>query len=503
MRVVAALAAAAPVAALAHALAPRYDLPLPLWHYLAGAAASVALSFLVVALARQPLRALAVTLEVAAGGALARAVAGLLRALGVAVLALLLAAGLFGPIGDWDANLLPVAVWVLWWVGLAFACALLPGLWRALDPWQALARGVAARTARTALAALAGQAAHTAHASQAPRAADVARPAPNAPRWRTPLRRAFAGGCAPAVALFLAFAWTELVWGSSAHPRALAALVLAWSALAWAGMALMGPAAWRRRCDPFDRFFGLLGRLAPLSLHRRAAGWALTVRWPGAALLQGRLPSRSETAFVIVMLATVGFDGLKETPAWEAFTAQALAVLYAAGVVHAIGYAAAGSLVKTAGLLLAPLAWAGIYLAFCALAAPLAGEPAGRVARRFALSLVPIALAYHLAHYLSYLLIQGQAALPALSDPFGRGWDLFGTRGREIDIGVIEMRTVWAVAVASIVVGHVIAVVVAHIEAQRAYGARALRSQGPLIVLMIAYTAFSLWILSQPIVEAG
>ena len=54
----AALAAAAPVAALAHALAPRYDLPLPLWHYLAGAAASVALSFVVVALARQPLRAL-------------------------------------------------------------------------------------------------------------------------------------------------------------------------------------------------------------------------------------------------------------------------------------------------------------------------------------------------------------------------------------------------------------------------------------------------------------
>ena len=268
-------------------------------------------------------------------------------------------------------------------------------------------------------------------------------------------------------------------------------------------MALMGRAAWRRRCDPFDRFFGLLGRLAPLQLHRRAAGWALVVRWPGAALLQARLPSRSETAFVVVMLATVGFDGLSETPAWEAFTAQALAVLYAAGVVHAIGYAAAGSLVKTAGLLLAPLAWAGIYLVFCALAAPLAGESAGRVARRFALSLVPIALAYHLAHYLSYLLIQGQAALPALSDPFGLGWDLFGTRGREIDIGIIEMRTVWAVAVASIVIGHVVAVILAHVEARRAYGPRALRSQVPMTVLMIAYTALSLWILSQPIVEAG
>lgn len=474
-----ALAAASPAAALAHALAPRYDLPLPLWHYLAGAAAAVALSFVVVALARQPLRAGAVTLAVDAGAALARRLAAGLRALGVAALALLLSAGLFGPIGDWDANLLPVAVWVLWWVGLAFACALVGGLWRALDPWQALARQAAARCPRAMQAA------------------------PGTPRWRPPLRRVFAGGCAPAVLLFIAFAWTELVWGGNAHPRALAVLVLAWSALAWAGMALMGPAAWRRRCDPFDRFFGLLGRLAPLQLHRRAAGWVLVVRWPGAALLQARLPSRSETAFVVVMLATVGFDGLSETPAWEAFTAQALAVLYAAGVVHAIGYAAAGSLVKTAGLLLAPLAWAGIYLVFCALAAPLAGESAGRVARRFALSLVPIALAYHLAHYLSYLLIQGQAALPALSDPFGLGWDLFGTRGREIDIGIIEMRTVWAVAVASIVIGHVVAVILAHVEARRAYGPRALRSQVPMTVLMIAYTALSLWILSQPIVEAG
>jgi hypothetical protein len=85
---------------------------------------------------------MAVTLETSAGAALARGWAGLLRALGVAALVLLLAAGLFGPIGDWDANLLPVAVWVLWWVGMAFACALVGGLWRVLDPWQAIARGV-------------------------------------------------------------------------------------------------------------------------------------------------------------------------------------------------------------------------------------------------------------------------------------------------------------------------------------------------------------------------
>lgn len=460
--------------ARAHALAPRYDLPLPLWHYLAGATVAVALSFAVVALARRPLRAASWSVTIARGGAWARWGEVGLNLFGVAALVLLLAAGLTGPVGDWDANLLPVTVWVLWWVGMAFACATVAGLWRAVDPWQAVARAFCRwRGGRSG------------------------------PRRRAPGGRAFAGGCLPAVGLFMAFAWLELVWGGNAHPRALAALVLGWSLWSWAGMAVMGRAAWRRRCDPFDRFFGLLGRLAPLHLRRYPDGLVLQLRWPGAGLAASGLPSGSETAFILAMLATVGFDGLSETPAWEAFTAQALALMYRLGLVHLIGYGGAGSGVKTAGLLAAPLLWAAVYLGACALMAPRAGEPATRVARRFALSLVPIALAYHLAHYLSYLLIQGQAALPAASDPFGLGWDLFGTRGREIDIGVIEMRTVWAVAVVSIVVGHVVAVFVAHVQAQRAYGERALHSQWPLIALMLAYTASSLWILSQPIVEGG
>ena len=118
------------------------------------------------------------------------------------------------------------------------------------------------------------------------------------------------------------------------------------------------------------------------------------------------------------------------------------------------------------------------------------------------LSLVPIAVAYHLAHYLSYLLIQGQAIWPLLSDPLNLGWDLFGTRGYEIDIGVVGMRFVWLFAVAAIVVGHVAAVALAHVEALRAAPGRklAVASQVPMLVLMVAYTMLSLWILSQPIV---
>ncbi len=123
------------------------------------------------------------------------------------------------------------------------------------------------------------------------------------------------------------------------------------------------------------------------------------------------------------------------------------------------------------------------------------------IAGFFVFSLVPIAIAYHLAHYLSYLLVAGQQIIPLISDPFGMGWDLFGTAGYRIDIGIIGAKFVWYAAVVSIVLGHIFAVGVAHFMALRVFetAKAALRSQYPYLILMVAYTMVSLWILSQPI----
>jgi len=117
---------------------------------------------------------------------------------------------------------------------------------------------------------------------------------------------------------------------------------------------------------------------------------------------------------------------------------------------------------------------------------------------------VPIAIAYHLAHYFTYLLIQGQLLIRLASDPLGLGWDLFGTVRYRPDIGIVGARAVWYTAVAAIVAGHVIAVYVAHAVALREYRDRraALRSQLPMLVLMVGYTVVSLWIIAQPIVES-
>ena len=123
--------------------------------------------------------------------------------------------------------------------------------------------------------------------------------------------------------------------------------------------------------------------------------------------------------------------------------------------------------------------------------------------RSFALTLVPIAIGYHVAHYLVFLLIQGQYIVPLVSDPFGYGWNLFGTAGYRVDIAIVGARFAWYAAVAAIVTGHVTAVYLAHAKAMRVISGAwaALRSQIPLTALMVVYTFIGLSITAEPIVE--
>jgi hypothetical protein len=116
---------------------------------------------------------------------------------------------------------------------------------------------------------------------------------------------------------------------------------------------------------------------------------------------------------------------------------------------------------------------------------------------------VPIAIAYHVAHNFSNLIVQGQLLIPLLSDPLGRGWDLFGTAAFYPDIGIVDARFTWYVAIGAIVVGHVISIWIAHRLALRELGARgkAVIASIPLTVLMVIYTAISLTVIAEPLVQ--
>jgi hypothetical protein len=208
--------------------------------------------------------------------------------------------------------------------------------------------------------------------------------------------------------------------------------------------------------------------------------------------------SPSMVVFVLVLLSTVTFDGFTATPAWSRLESALYAALAPLGEARL-------TVIGSLGLLVFPLGFLLVYLFFARWMARAADNQLspGRVARLFVLSLVPIAIAYHLAHYFTYLLIQGQLMIRLASDPLGLGWNLFGTARYRPDIAIVGARLAWYTAATAIVFGHVIAVYIAHAVALREFRDRraALRSQLPMLVLMVGYTVVSLWIIAQPIVE--
>jgi hypothetical protein len=471
--------ASAATTAHAHGFGQRFDLPLPLWLWLTGAGATIVLTFMALALfARQRDFGTAFlgSIDLLRFSPLRRVTypfAVVLRTIGCALFVLTLATGFFGN-PDAYVNLIVTMVWVLWWVGMAFCCALIGDLWEVVNPLPTLYRAaVRVIGCRESLG------------------------------WAYPARL----GTWPAVVLFFGFAWAELVWQGKDVPDALATALLIYAALSWGGMMLFGVEVWRDRADAFAMAFRVLGRFAPLEMRAStpAEPARLRLRPYAAGLLANEPVPDSVTAFVLLMLATVTFDGFHETPLMDRIGTGAQTSRLVAETLFALSSATGmdeTQWLNTVVLLLFPLAFVLIFRGVGAWMLRLGGSSNHADLNAMVWSLVPIAVAYHLAHYASLLLTTGQFIIPLASDPFGWGWNLFGTRGRAVDLGIVSPAVYWYVAVALIVIGHVLAVIVAHVEATRRFASHraALLSQLPMLVLMVAYTSLSLWIMAQPIV---
>ena len=305
-------------------------------------------------------------------------------------------------------------------------------------------------------------------------------------------------GVWPAFALLFAFSWTELIFPSPAVPLHIAWLAIGYSILTFISMLVFGGECWLAHGEVFTQVFGTFARFAPLELRADPQRCRLALRPFGAGLLDSSSVSTSVMAFVLLLLATVLFDGALGTPEWGQLE-TALAALTPSFHEHAF------MVVRTAGLV---VFWLVFFSAYVAVSAAMSAATARRLsaiatARSFALTLVPIAIGYHLAHYLTFLLIQGQYIIPLASDPFGFGWNLFGTAGYRVDIAIVDARFAWYTAVTAILLGHIAAVYLAHLKAMQVFDTRrlALRSQIPLTALMVLYTFVSLSILAEPMVE--
>ena len=431
---------------LAHGLGGVQDPPLPMWLVYYGAAAVLVLSFAALgALWRRPL------LEderLRAGTTVPRFVPFLFGVVGIGLFVLVFLAALVGERSA-GTNIAPTFVYIVFWLGLVALVLLLGNVWRWLNPWRAVADAVAWLTARSGL------------------------------DWEAPFRYPSRLGVWPAALLLLAFATLELAWTDPADPRALALGIAVYSWVMWVGAAAFGREAWFENGDAFGAYFSFLSRLSLFKIEGRR----IWLRRPLAGV--ARYDERPGTvAFLAVMLGSVAFDGFSRTTWW-------VDRIFSVSSWEAVG-------LNTLGIVVGCLIVAGAFVLAIEIAR-LVGGSRERLESPFVGSLIPIALAYAVAHYFSALVLQGQLAWPLASDPFGFGWDLFGSIDYRVNVKPLSDDVTWSVQTGALVVGHVLGLVIAHDRAVALFGTTrvALRTQYALLALMVLYTVGGLWLLSR------
>jgi hypothetical protein len=451
----------------AHALAAREDLPIPAWLFAWAASIVLIASFFAFAAAwrsprfedehRRPLG------ERLSKALLSLPVQVLCGLIGVFLLGVAIYAGLEGTEAP-DRNFALTFLFVTCWLGFPVFSAIFGDLFRPFNPWRAVGRAVGG-----AFKGIAGA-----------RPAHLAYPE-KLGRW-------------PAAIGLLAVVWLEVVYGAGGTgltPENVAIAALVYSAYTLAMMAVFGVEEWCERGEVFSVYFGMFGRLGIFGvsdgrLQRRrpfsaATSWAAL---PGSA------------AVVIASIATTSYDG-----AAEGAFADPMESVYDWISGLGAGLTAASRLTDTLFMLLCFGAVALVYMLGVRGMKSVPGAPAlAKLRVGFAHTLIPIALAYLVAHYFSMFVFQEQAQFTyLLSDPLGTGTtDLFGTAEGGVDYSILSANAIWYVQVGSLVVGHVIGLMLAHDRALVYWPdyRRATASQYWMLAVMVAFTCFGLYLLS-------
>lgn len=437
-----ALLLAWPGVALAHQLNERYEAPLPLVVYVGGAALAVAMSFVFIILRNAP--ASAPKTEVAGTTrTVPRWLRLTLQALGLIAWLWICVQALSG--GSSDADVASLFLWVYGWVGLALVSALGGPMWSWIDPFStihAILSGIAGRLG------LSGG-----RASAYPAVLG---------KW-------------PAVAGLILVVWLELV-ARIEGGRSLGLFFVGYTIYTVAAMSYFGRQVWRANGETFSVWFGVLGRLAPFALAGEPEDGNV-VRRPYASGLLSTPWTTADLTLVALGTGSIIFDGLSQTQAYfDLFVKNGLfgstdlrdsvtAIVFMGGLVVIVLLMSRRLGVATLGA-----------------------------------GLLPVAVGYLVAHYLSYLLIDGQRIVAALNDPLMHGQNLL-----PFDLGFWEptlpmpTSVLWSIQLAAVVGGHIVGAWAGHAEMARAKGGTTVLAQLPLAILMVALTTITLWSLGQAV----
>jgi hypothetical protein len=448
----------------------REDLPVPEWLFAWGASAVLIVSFVVLSTAwrsqrfdRDNWRPFAPALSRLVTSRITEVLAG---AIGVFLLGVVVWSGLEGTEAA-NLNFAATFVFITFWLGTVALSVVFGDVFRAFNPWRAIAK------AWVWAAALAGR------------------------RPRAPLEYPERLGRWPAVAGIVAFVWFELVYGAGAiqttgiTPHSIAIASIVYTGYALGGMALFGIDRWLARGEAFSVYFEMFSRLSVFEVRERRLGirriLSATTTW---AVVPGSL------ALVLATIGNTTFDG-----AQEGFLGGAID-RFANGLEN-IGLDALWSIRVSETLFfavtlaaIALLYWIGVRGM-----RTVRGSPALRdLATAFAHTLIPIGLAYLVAHYFSLVFFGEQAQVTyLLSDPLGDGSDLFGTASTGIDYTLLSATAIWYIQVGALIVGHVTGLILAHDRAIGVYGEprAASISQRWMLLVMVAFTCLGLFLLSQ------
>lgn len=374
--------------------------------------------------------------------------------LAVLLLTIVILSGFLGP-DDALENPGPVTVYVVLWLVMPFMSALMGDFYRVIAPWRVLARWF--------------------------RVGQVERPE--------------AGGRLgywPAAAVLVAFTWWELVSPVGSTPLWLAVAAVAYTLWMLVTIGRCGGSTQLTTWDGFGAYNNLMGAIGPIG--RKANGTLVRRGWLRGLPMVDERPGLDAVA--VALVGGVTYDGLSGIPFWrnqlagpleDALWSVGLDLLWAEMVVETLGLAAAILMVG----------WA--YHMACAVSAFLSesSTSVAQVRIRFAHTLAPIALAYAFAHYFTLILFEGQLLLITLSDPFGLGWDLLGRSESGIYYTFLSPTAVWYMQLVAVIAGHVGGAVLAHDRALADFGAMgAIRSQYPMLALMVLLTLLALFILT-------
>jgi hypothetical protein len=461
-------------AADAHMTGVVYNLPIPFWMYGFGASAALALSFLIVGYfvtAKSVARNYRDLELVVPDNMILRAVLLGLRILSVCALLLTILAGIFGPANPF-ANFSVTFFWVVFALGFTYLTALVGDAYALISPLRVICDWLA----RLNLRVLPSRVQY--------------------PRWL---------GFYPALAFYMAFIWLELF--GQPRPRALGEILLAYSVINVVAAGVFGRDAWFQHGELFAVFLRLIGKIAPFGYRIDPASGRpdrVQVRQPFIGLLAEPADVLSLLLFVLFMLSSTAFDGVHETRPWVLIFWKGiypqLTRLIARPYLFFVGFYYYW---QWAMLFLSPFLYLAVYTLFVWLMKIVTGSTrtVRDLALQFAFTLVPIAFVYNITHYYTLLLAEAPMIVTMISDPFGVGWDLFGTARLHRPLVIPLADQVWHTQVGLILFGHIVSVYLAHLQALKLFpkGRQGVLSQLPMLALMMLLTTVGLRILSLPI----